>query len=56
MSKMPKSDVVGKHDSSSMAQSILVARDQIGHLPEDKTSLKNNSRKATRANEGDDYK
>lgn len=31
--KDAKSDAVGKHDSSSMPQSVLVARDKIGHLP-----------------------
>ena len=54
--KYAKSYVIGKHDSSSMIQSILVGRDQIGQLPGDKTSLKNKSRKAKRPNEADDYK
>lgn len=53
--KDAKSDV-GKHDSSSMPQSVLVARDKIGYLRGDKSSLKYKPRKATRPNEADDYK
>lgn len=53
--KDAKSDV-GKHDSSSMAQSVLVARDKIGHLSGDKPSLKYKSRKSTGPNDADDCK
>lgn len=54
--KDAKNDAVGKHDSSSMPQSVLVARDKIGHLPGDKPSLKYKPRKATEPNEADDLK
>ena len=54
--KDAKSDAVGKHDSSSMPQSVLVAREKIGHLPGDKPSLKYKPRKATGPNEADDHK
>ena len=49
--KYYKSDVIGKHDSRSMSQYVLVVRDKTGHLHGDEPSLKYKSLKSTGLNE-----